>query len=345
MKNKKTASEISEKILIELEKTPKTITEIKEALGSNWQTIEKFLKILKEDGKVKELVSTDKKKIYQKITGDTYFNLPISEEERRKFGTLFALIKEVYSKRGIYLSKTHFAKTAVHVIENSDELSDLPKIWYLYGVIPLMVVDPTQNYSQDFKFQNKKEIETLIEVYVEDNASKKPTQLQREQHLKYQEKLYIIADNFLETSSNNWDNDKILKLVNKFYLACPSDTEFPEVFEFVDKFYMTLNKLNSLNVLDKPKKEVILTFDSLWKYIATYKAYKSLVELNRFENNKIILDFNIGNLLEVRKMQFEESFQELYQKYWDNLKEKISPKPTKEIQKIREIMQDWTGED
>ena len=207
-----------------------------------------------------------------------------------------------------------------------------------------MVVDPTQNYSQDFKFQNKKEIETLIEVYVEDNASKKPTQLQREQHLKYQEKLYIIADNFLETSSNNWDNEKILKLVNKFYLACPSDTEFPEVFEFVDKFYMTLNKLNSLNVLDKPKKEVILTFDSLWKYIATYKAYKSLVELNRFENNKIILDFNIGNLLEVRKMQFEESFQELYQKYWDNLKEKISLKPTKEIQKIREIMQDWTGD-
>jgi len=343
MKNKKTASEINTNILSELSKSPKTITEIKNALGSNWQTIEKFLKILKEEGKVKELVSTSKKKIYQKITGDTYFDLPLSDEERKKFRTLFALIKKIYLKRNVHLSKTHFAKTAVDAIEKSNELSDLPTIWYLYGIIPLMAVDLTQDYQEEFKFKNKKEIENLIETYVKNNSSKKSTQLEKEQHLEHQEELYIIADDFLEVSSNNWDSKKILSLISKFYITCPSDSEFPEIFEFTDKFYMTLNKLNSLNILDTSRKEVILTFDALWKYLATYKAYKSLVELNRFENNKIILDFNLGSLLEVRKMQFEESFQELYQKYWDNLNKDNLLKPSKGVQKIKEIMQDWTG--
>jgi len=85
MRTKKTAQEIEKEIFHNLEKGPKTITELKLKLGSNWQTVEKFLKKLEDENKVKEIVSTEKKKIYQLMTEDTYFDMPITEKERKRF--------------------------------------------------------------------------------------------------------------------------------------------------------------------------------------------------------------------------------------------------------------------
>ena len=39
-----------------------------------------------------EIISADKAKIYQKIFGDTYFDIPITEKERKEFRTLFSLV-------------------------------------------------------------------------------------------------------------------------------------------------------------------------------------------------------------------------------------------------------------
>ncbi len=347
MKTKKTALEIEKEILNSLEKGPKTITDLKLEINSNWQTVEKFLKKLEEEKKVKEVVSTDKKKIYQRIIGDTYFDIPISDEERKKFRTLFYIIKKEYSNQGKDILKTHLAKTAVHVINGSksSELSNLPTIWYLYGMIPLMVVDPMQEYLEEFQFKDKEKIIVLVRDYIKKIEGASCKKIQINQHLDSKEDLYIIHDSIEDIIFKKWDEEKLLEELNEFYVACPIDREFPNVFNFTDKFISIINKLSLIGKLEAAKKEISSTFRSLWEYIATYKAYKSLAGLNKFDNEKIILNFSIGSLLITREICFHESFQELYEIYWSNLNKNISFKDSKEVSQIKEIMQDWMGED
>lgn len=344
---RKTPSQIKEEILSKLDSGPLSVEQLRKSISdSNWTTINKYLEELKEEDLVKEIISTDKIKIYQKITGDTYFNLPLTQEERKKFRTLFYLIKKEYGKLGKTIPRTHFAKIAVHAIKQSDQLSELPTLWYLYGIIPLMIPDSTQDYSAEFSFKNRSEIELLIREFIRDNHSRSSTQLKKNQHKDYHEELYILSDEFLEMSSDGWEANRAMEILKKIYIACPLDPEFPEVFNFMDRFYITVSKLNTLNLLGDTKRELFSTFNALWKYIATYKAYRSLVGIKRFEDNKLLLDYNLGNLLEARKICFQESFRELYQIYLTNLQEnKLEKTQSDDIAKVREILQDWTGED
>jgi len=347
MKVKKTSLEIKESILRELKKSPKTITEISEAISSNWLTTEKFLKELREEKKVKELVSTEKKKIYQLITGDTYFNLPITEDEGQKFRALFRLILDEYKKKNKTPSKTELSKCAVEVINNPEAgLSNLPVIWYLYGMIPIVVADPYKSYEEEVKLENKIQIIKTIQNYRDDNDFKDKRQIDIEQHKEYNKELYTLADDFLdEINQIPFNKEKVLKILNKFFIICPIDNEFPEVFEFTDRFVSTVNKLSLMNNLKEHKKEISLTFNALWKYIATYEVYKSLVSQKRFKDNSVILEFYIGNLLEARRLCFKESFLELESAYLENLKDIKEDSPSANVRKMRKIMEDWTGED
>jgi predicted transcriptional regulator len=343
MKIKKTSSEISAKILLELEEGPKTITEIKDKLGSNWQTVEKFLTQLQEDGEVKEMISTDKRRVYQKNFGDTYFDVPISSEERKKFNTLYNMILERYKLKKRIPTKTEFAKVAIDVITDSEELKDLPTIWYLYGMLPLKAAEPSQEYVKEFSFEHEKKIQNRIDDSIQDKENKSSTQIQREQHKKYNEWFYIYCDNFTDETKDSLNEEKILETLNKLYVACPIDDEFP-LFEFFDEFNTTIRKLyyTNNNSLQDFKREIILTFDSLWKYYATYRAYKSLKELNRFDPQDIKL-FYIGNLLESREITFKECFSDLHSIYLNNLKEDKKLEISDDIKEIRNIMEDFMG--
>ncbi len=346
MKNKKTSLEIKENILTELKKSPKTVANIGEAISSNWITTEKFLKELKEEKKVKELVSTEKKKVYQIITGDTYFNLPLTDEQRRRFRTLFYLILKTYSKNNKTPTKTQLSKCAVKVIKNPNlELSNLPVIWYLYGMIPVMVANPAEKYTEETHFKDEIKIVKIIEVYRNENFEKSSRQIDKKQHEELGDELYKLADHFSrEINSDRFNQDKILDILNKFFIACPIDKEFMEVFEFTDKFVSTIDKLSNFVNLEKYKKEIISTFDSLWKFIATYKVYESINKLRILPSKEIILEFYVGNILEIRKTCFEESFSELYSIYLSNLTEK-EIKLSEDAKKARDIMEGWTGED
>ena len=164
---RKTPQQIKEEILSILNDGPLSIEQIRKKVESNWSTINVYLEELSKEGKVKEIVSADKAKIYQRILGDTYFDMPITDNERKKFRTLFSLILQEYKLIGSIPTKTHFAKCAVHVIKNeSSGLSDLPTIWYLYGLIPQMIADPSQDYQEEINLDHKVKIKNLINEYI-----------------------------------------------------------------------------------------------------------------------------------------------------------------------------------
>jgi hypothetical protein len=342
---RKTAEQIKEEILSHLNNAPLSVEQLRKKLDSNWSTTNNYLEELSKEGKVKEIISADKAKIYQKIFGDTYFEIPIDLEERKKFRALFSLIIKKYKEINKIPNKTELAKVAVKVINSPESgLSELPTVWYLYGMIPLMIVDPSQDYQEEIIFEHKQKIINIIEVFIKENQDKKTKQIQREQHKEYNDKLYQLADNFLDLiGKNSWDNEKIFETLNEFFIVCPLDEEFREVFTFTERFISMVRKLSHFDRLENHKTKILLTFDALWKFIATYKFYKT-ISLKRKFSDKNLLNLYLGNAISVRKSCAEESLSDLYSVYLSKLDDR-NLELTPEAEKVREVMQGWTGED
>jgi len=339
---RKTSEQIKEEILSHLKEKPLSIEQIRIKVESNWSTVNNYLEELTKEGKVKEIISADKAKVYQRIFGDTYFDIPISEEERKRFRTLFSLIMKKYKDMGRTPNKTQLAKTAIRVINSPESgLSELPTVWYLYGAIPLMIADPSQDYQEEWTLEHKQKINGIIEIFIKENYNKKTKQLQEEQHKEYNDKLYILNDDFQKlTEKQEWDKQKVFETLNEFFITCPIDDEFKEVFWFTERFISTVRKISYFDKLENNKTKILLTFDNIWKFIATYKFYQSM---KKRIMDKDILKMYLGNALAVRKMCAEEAISDLYSVYWIKINDKeikISP----EVTKIKEIMQGWTGE-
>ncbi len=342
---RKTAEQIKEEILSHLKEGPLSIEQLRIKIESNWSTTSNYLEELNKEGKVKEIISADKAKIYQRIFGDTYFDLPITDDERKMFRTLFSLIMKKYKEINRTPNKTQLAKTAVRVINSPESgLSKLPTVWYLYGAIPLMIADPSQDYQEEWIFEHKQKINNIIDIFMKENHNKKTKQIQKEQHIEYNDRLYKLSDDFLElTEEHSWNKEKIFEILNEFCIVCPIDEEFKEVFWLTERFVSTVRKLSYFDNLENNRTKILLTFDSIWKFIATYKFYQTISVKKRF-SDKNLLNLYLGNPLAVRKACAEEALSDLYSIYLsklDNREINISP----EVQKIREIMQDWTGED
>ena len=350
MVNRKTAEQIKDEILSCLNIGPLSIEQIRLKVESNWSTVSNYLEELSKDGKVKEILSADRAKIYQRVFGDTYFNIPISDEERKKFRSLFSIILQEYKLKGETPTKTCFSKCAVHVIrKNIPELSSLPVVWYLYGQIPQMIADPSLDYSQELKFQNENKIRHIIVEFIESNKNRKTNEIHKAQHREYNEELYILADEFFDVlNKKDWKNEEILEILNKFFIACPVDKDFPEVFDLTEKVLSIIRKLSIMKVeLQNHKKEILLLFDSLWKFIALYKLYISKITgPNAMEKDKL-LNYYLGAPLEARKSILHESILELNSLYLQHLSNFDSSKIElpKEALEIRKIMAGWTGED
>lgn len=347
---RKTAEQIKDEILSNLNKEPLSIEQLRKRVDSNWSTINNYLEELSKEGKVKEIVSADKAKIYQRVFGDTYFDIPITDEERKKFRTLFSLIMQAYKTKSVIPTKTHLAKCAAHVIKNkSSGLSDLPIVWYLYGLIPQMIADPSQEYQEEIILENKIIIKNLIVEFINKNKRKGSGQIQKEQHKEYGEELYILSDEFFKVlNKQEWKNEEVLDILNKFFIACPVDEEFPEIFDLTERVFSIIEKLALIGVaLQNHRKEILLSFDSLWKFIALYKLYKSKTTGENAINKETLLKFYIGSALENRKRNIYESMSELNSVYLNNLIyfDPSRIKLPKEVSEIRKIMQSWTGED
>jgi len=348
---RKTSQQIKEEILSQLDKQTLSVEQLRKNIeDSNWATINKYLEELKGDEQVREIISTDKIKIYQRIMKDTYFNLPITEEQRKKFHTLFAMIFNEYKKHGKMPTKTHVAKCAVHVIDNKETgLNDLPIVWYLYGMMPLIAIDTNVNYIEECLLEHKKKIQNLIIKFVNENGEKKSSQIQKEQHRKYNEETYVLSDNLFKILNKpEFKNKEILTLMSNFFIACPAEEEFIEVFDLTERVISVIRKLDLMNLkLQKYSKEILLTFDSLWKFIALYKLFKSLSRGINPMKKEIILNFHLGGAIEDRKRVLNESLSELNSIYLNKLAKFNVDKIEipEEVKEIRRIMEDWTGED
>ena len=340
MVNKKTRDEIKQRILSSLEFTPLSIKQLSNKVESNWSTINECLEELKSEGYVKEIVSTEKLKIYLKVTGDTYYNLPITQDQRNLYRFLFSLaISEYKEQKKRIPKKTELAKIVVDTV-NEAKL-DLPTVWYLYGQIPVMIADPTRDYSTAFIPNEIDKIKKILFEIVKKQNHENTHKLKLDHYQKYSNSLYEIKENLLFELGESRNKDRIIELLNLFYVGCPN--EYPDVFNYVERLYSVSNKLVLEDALIKNKVKVIIALDSVWGIIATYKLIDSLSHYPLYSNKEEIVHYYLGQTLETKKNVAEEALVVLESIYLNIL----TPKEleiSEESIPARQIMVDWTGE-
>ena len=339
---KRKSEEVKEEILEALWLKPLTVQEISKEIDSNWLTVEKFVNELKTEGKLKEVISTDKLTLYQKINEDTYYNLPLKKEDREMFNFIFSILLEKYNKKGKIPNKTEFAKAVVDVVKETK--LNLPIVWYLYGQIPLMIADPQKHYFTSIKPNNYEQIEQISKKIVNNQNYRNTQELKLDHYEKYNNELYKIKTNLLQALKDK-NSKEILNLFSQFYTACPINQD-GEMFFLTDRLCAVVRKLKLLGILEEHIIDIALALDSLWRYMALNQMIHSLIKDNRYKKEEL-LQFYFNPVMETKKYTAKEGIQNLESIYLNNL-DNFDPKSiklSKEVQEIREIMQDWTGED
>lgn len=339
---KRNVEDVKTRILNSLWLKPFTIQQISKEIDSNWITVGKFVEELKQDGKLKEVISTDKLTLYQKVNEDVYYNLPLTPKDREMFRFIFSTILKKFKEKEKIPNKTELAKAVVDVV--SEAKLNLPIVWYIYGQIPLMVSDPQKDYFTSSVPKNHLQIEKIADKVISDQEHKSTKELKIEHYEKYKNELYQIKEKLLRELKNK-NKKEVLKLFNEFYIACPINQN-AEMFFLTDRLCIVVRKLNHLNLLEENIINVALALDSLWKYIALHQMINSLLEDRRY-NKKDLMQFYLNPVVETKKYIAKEYLSNIESIYLENLS-KFDPKSvdlSKETQQMREIMEDWTGED
>jgi len=339
---KRKVEDVKTRILNSLWLKPFTIQQISKEIDSNWITVEKFVEELKQDGKLKEAISTDKLTLYQKVNEDTYYNLPLKFEDREIFRFIFSIILKKYKEKEKMPNKTELAKAVVDVIKGAG--LNLPVVWYLYGQIPLMICNPQKDYSTFFVPKNHLQIEMIADKVISGQKHKSTKELKLDHYEKYNNELYSTKENLLSALKDK-DAKKILSLFNRFYIACPIGQD-EEMFFLTDRLCAVVRKLNWLKLLEDNVINIALALDSLWKYMAINQMIYSLAKDGRY-NKKDLMQFYFNPVVETKKYMAKEAILNLESVYFSNLDDFDidTLKLSKGAQEIRKIMEDWTGED
>ena len=285
-KIKKTSEEIKSSILMSLKDGPKSVTEISESINSNWITVEEYLKKLKEDGEVIEIVSSPKMKVYRRTDDLAFYGIPFSKKIRNDTFDLLCLIAKMWKKQnnGISPSRTILQKVAVEFIEQSPEITNIPVLKFHYGqTLALRYEEKLINECDELKLtsEQEKKLFKLIEEYKNWSSGK----AQSEQYKKQGMEFYRTKEDLLSTFSKN-KPEEIIKKILELSVFYPSELE--ETYNLFDKFeYCAINVLN----IEKKEREDYVKkikeiFPLIWDIITTsyffYEA-KDFIEENKKE--------------------------------------------------------------
>lgn len=337
-REKKTPQEIKNKILESLNDRPLNAQEISKKINSNWSTVKSYVEELVKERKVKEIVFGEKNIIYQNITGDTYYNIPIKPEQREVLKFIFSNAIKIYKdETGNDIRRTDLAKLTYHI--NSELKLNLPVVWYIHGPMPLMIIDLQKDYSTDFIPKNSEKIKEHIIDWIKEKRRDKVRELKVECYQNSKNELYETKEKIYQKLEKG-DFEEMSDISFDFYLNAVTFNK--ELGYLVGRFHEVVSgtiylKLQAKNQMIKNK--ILLAFDSIWRYIASKMLSNSLILLNY---SKEEVEIYIGSAIETKKFQAEEMLKELEERYMDLMPEKISPPDISEInEEARKVVDQW----
>ncbi len=305
-RTKKSSEEIKSDILNQLRSGPKTTAELGEAINSNWLTIEKFIKELKIEGLVIEVVSSPKMKVYGRADDLAYYGIPFSEEIRNKSASLLFTIVEQWKKEtGIVPARTVLQKVAVALIEKEgNQLKDIPILRFHYGQMLAIRYEGSQiskHHPLNLTIEQMNSLKELIREY----NGKPSSYAKLKQYKKRGMEFYLEKEENLlkgfSTAGYSGVGGSLLKL-SIFY-----PIELKDSFPLFNKFVYCTDIILNLKDNDLRKeyfnklKEV---FYLLWETITTeyffYDSEKYILPQKKELFNQIkvnVLNSKLSNLL------------------------------------------------
>jgi predicted transcriptional regulator len=333
---RKTPEKIKEKILEALNNKPLNAQEISKEINSNWSTVKTYVEELVKERRVKEL-SFANQEIYQKIIEDTYFSIPIKERERNMLKFIFYNAIQKYKEAtGKDIKKTQIAKLCAEI--NTELNLNLPIVWYIYGPMPLMIIDSQKDYSTDFLPENAAQIKKAIEQWIKNNTKYLIRELRVEYYQKSKNTVYILKERiYRELETKKYSS--ISQLFFEFLTATLSyDKSFEDI---ISEFYGIISGADYIKLFDKPEfqNKFLLAFDALWKYIASKMLMDSLIKIGYSRQEISIL---LGQILENKAHIAADNIGELKEIYLENLPEKLAPpKLTSINNEARGVINKW----
>jgi predicted transcriptional regulator len=333
--SRKSPEEIKSKILEVLNDKPLNALEISKAINSNWSTVKTYVEEVVKEGKAKE-INFAGQIIYQKIT-DTYYNIPITLEQEMLFKFIFDTAIKNYNKiTRRTIRRTELAKLCAEL--NSSLNLNLPIVWYIYGPMPLMIIDIQKDYSSNFVPNNANEIGRYIDGWIRNNVKPLIRELKVEYYQKSKNQIYVLKEKIYHSlEKKNYNN--FSELVFDFLSAVVS---YNKEFEGINsEFYEIVSGASYIHLFENSifQNKVLLCFDSLWKYLASNMLVDSLLKLNYSKEDVWIL---VGPIIETKLQLTRESIRELNEFYLENIPEKIvSPNLTEIDSEARKVLDQW----
>lgn len=284
------------KIIESLSEGTKSITDIADDTDFDRTAITKYLKILVETKIVDEESEGTKKLFTLKPTyrTDTFFGLPLTEEQYKKFSSVYYLIKKFWkSTTDKTLFKTHAQKILYKV--NKECGLNLPVGWYLYGGIGVMSYNDSEDYKY-FSLPQEKKIENCVkEVTVEYSKKEHAWEIKQEQYKEAEKELYYIKEDLLSIlySSKFIEHPKnslyvLVKKLRRLIKEAPDEnrSDYNEILESYQDLMLDVGQLDE-DTINSKKREIIFLFESIWKYIAIFNFKHDLLN-GEFYTEKVL---------------------------------------------------------
>jgi len=272
MMTRKTAEQIKEEILSCLNDRPLSIEQIRIKVDSNWSTVNNYLDELAKEEKVKELISTEKIKIFKRTYYPVFYGLPIAKKYREE--TLFIaaeIVKEWKIKyNGELPLNTTLQKVAVEVIKECN--LNLPVLPLHYGLVTAVALKPSELKENTYTWTGNIKKEWLIKFIKNEVPKHKNNASDEEdaQYNKYGLKLFQTRKEIVNLFKKSVDNINLEEVDKKILrMSFLLSTDNLEVYNLFDRF---VSSSIIIFMSKEPKKnlsEIREAFDTLWELITS----------------------------------------------------------------------------
>lgn len=321
MTKKKTKKQLIQKIIQSLNEGSKTINEIAENAGSNWDTINQNLDILKKLDIVEE-GSEDNKKIFKLkkqsliYRDDTLFGLPISHNAENLCNYLFVKIKEKWvQKKQCIPNKTQMQKVVAEIANNVEAFSIIPRGWYLFGEMCTLQYSPDKNYQYK-QVKEEAEWDTGINKAIDIYSKYEHTrEILFEQYQRRGKALYLNKLNLQQALYSKIDSETkklISRLLYNFAMEFPLKEDNKDIVEMLNMYVSITGEMlleKSDNDIVEIQPLLIDCFIAVWELIAMYNLLDSLAE-RKFESRDTLWKYFKGRV-ELSKTECIEYLSEL----------------------------------
>lgn len=263
---KRSSRELVGDIAGALTNDPQSIQEISNAVNADRQSVTKYLEELRDAGIVKEDKSGRTREFYvsEYEDNETYFELPLSNEERKQFKALFGRIFEkYYEKFNKTPSKLMSQKIAVKVIK---ELNlELPFGRYQYGSITAMNFTPGDG-SDVGPVDFGPNFEETVEETAEEYGNLGFHEARKKQYREEDMELYQIKEDIMASLASEINDVSEFERDLYMFLA-----KTPELEEEIEEALVDFISI-STDLVDKAfnRSKVMETFKEFWELIAFY---------------------------------------------------------------------------